>query len=147
MERNEMELRFLSLSRNEGFARAVCAAFASQMDPTLEELSDIRTAVSEAVTNAIIHGYENRTDGIVTLKSWIEGNTITVSIADVGCGIADVDKARLPFFTTKPEMERSGMGFAVMEAFMEEVNVVSRVGYGTTVTLVKYIKKRHESES
>ena len=147
MERNEMELRFLSLSRNEGFARAVCAAFASQMDPTLEELSDIRTAVSEAVTNAIIHGYENRTDGIVTVKSRIEGNTITVSVADVGCGIADVDKARLPFFTTKPEMERSGMGFAVMEAFMEEVNVVSRVGCGTTVTMVKYIKKHHEPES
>ena len=141
MERNEMELRFLSLSRNEGFARAACAAFAAQMNPTVEELSDIRTAVSEAVTNAIIHGYENCTNGIIYLTCAIEGSVFRVTVQDTGCGIEDIDKARLPFFTTKPELERSGMGFAVMEAFMEEVTVQSEIGHGTVVSMTKYIRK------
>lgn len=145
MERNEMELRFLSLSRNEGFARAACAAFVSQMDPTVEELSDIRTAVSEAVTNAVIHGYENRTNGSIWLKCVMDGNVFRVTVSDRGCGIEDIDKARLPFFTTKPELERSGMGFAVMEAFMEEVSVRSKPGQGTDVTMTKYIRK-HDTE-
>ena len=120
---NEMEVRFMSLSGNEGFARAAAAAFAAQMDPGIEELSDIRTAVSEAVTNAIIHGYDQ-----------------TVIVSDSGCGIGDIELARKPFFTSKPELERSGMGFSVMEAFMDSVDVVSEVGKGTVVTMRKRIR-------
>lgn len=137
MIHNEMELRFLSLSQNESFARAVAAAFAAQQNPTIEELSDLRTAVSEAVTNAIIHGYENREDGVVTLRCSIEEERFTVVVSDEGTGIADIELARKPFYTSKPELERSGMGFAVMEAFMEEVRVVSSPGKGTSVTMVK----------
>ncbi|MDO4543191.1 MAG: anti-sigma F factor [Clostridia bacterium] len=141
MNRNEMELKFLSVSQNEGFARAVAAAFASQLNPTVEELSDIRTAISEAVTNAIIHGYENRPDGCITMRCEIDGNKFTATISDKGCGIADISLARKPFYTTRPELERSGMGFAVMEAFMEEVEVSSTVGSGTTVVLQKTIRR------
>jgi len=141
MEHNHMELHFLSRSQNESFARAVAAAFAAQLNPTIEELSDIRTSVSEAVTNAIIHGYENRQEGMVVLACDIEDNAFVATIADRGCGIADVSLARRPFYTTKPELERSGMGFAVMEAFCEEVHVESAVGRGTTVTLKKEIAR------
>ena len=137
---NETELRFLSLSGNEGFARAVAAAFASQMDPSIEELSDIRTAVSEAVTNAIIHGYEQRKDRTVLMRLSIDGDVLTVTVRDDGCGIGDVELARKPFYTSKPELERSGMGFAVMEAFMDTVSVESEVGSGTTVTMRKRIR-------
>ncbi|MDO4565212.1 MAG: anti-sigma F factor [Clostridia bacterium] len=139
MNHNEMQLQFLSLSQNESFARAVAAAFASQLNPTVEELSDIRTAISEAVTNAIIHGYENRIDGIIELRCLVENRLFTASISDRGCGIEDIALARKPFYTTKPELERSGMGFAVMEAFMEEVSVTSTPGEGTTVVLRKTI--------
>ena len=139
MERNHMELHFLSQSQNESFARAVAAAFAVQLNPTIEELSDIRTAISEAVTNAIIHGYENRRDGMVVLTCDIEDNAFIATVTDQGCGIRDVELARRPFYTTRPELERSGMGFAVMEAFCEEVRVESAVGRGTTVTLKKEI--------
>lgn len=141
MKNNEMQLQFLSLSQNEGFARAVAAAFASQMNPTVEELSDIRTAVSEAVTNAIIHGYENRPDGVITMSCSISDNLFMAKISDKGCGIPDIDLARKPFYTTRPELERSGMGFAVMEAFMEDVLVSSSVGEGTTVLLQKTIRR------
>ena len=136
---NEMEIRFLSLSGNEGFARAAAAAFASQMDPEIEELSDIRTAVSEAVTNAIIHGYEQQTDRIVVLQMEIDNDMLTVVVKDDGCGIGDIELARKPFFTSKPELERSGMGFSVMEAFMDSVDVRSEVHVGTTVTMRKRI--------
>lgn len=136
---NEMEIRFLSLSGNEGFARAAAAAFASQMDPGIEELSDIRTAVSEAVTNAIIHGYEQQTDRIVVLQMEIDNDMLTVVVRDDGCGIGDIELARKPFFTSKPELERSGMGFSVMEAFMDSVDVRSEVHVGTTVTMRKRI--------
>jgi len=136
-----MELHFLSQSQNESFARAVAAAFAVQLNPTIEELSDIRTSVSEAVTNAIIHGYENRRDGIVILACDIEENAFVATVSDEGCGIADVELAMRPFYTTKPELERSGMGFAVMEAFCEEVRVDSAPGRGTTVVLKKEISR------
>ena len=136
---NEMEIRFLSLSGNEGFARAAAAAFASQMDPGIEELSDIRTAVSEAVTNAIIHGYEQQTDRIVVLQMEIDNDMLIVVVRDDGCGIGDIELARKPFFTSKPELERSGMGFSVMEAFMDSVDVRSEVHVGTTVTMRKRI--------
>jgi stage II sporulation protein AB (anti-sigma F factor) len=134
-----MEIRFLSLSGNEGFARAAAAAFASQMDPGIEELSDIRTAVSEAVTNAIIHGYEQQTDRIVVLQMEIDNDMLTVVVKDDSCGIGDIELARKPFFTSKPELERSGMGFSVMEAFMDSVDVRSEVHVGTTVTMRKRI--------
>ena len=137
---NETELRFLSLSGNEGFARAVAAAFASQLNPSIEELSDIRTAVSEAVTNAIIHGYEQRKDRTVVMRLSIDGDVLTVTVRDDGCGIGDVELARKPFYTSKPELERSGMGFAVMEAFMDTVAVESEVGRGTAVTMRKRIR-------
>jgi len=136
---NEMEIRFLSLSGNEGFARAAAAAFASQMNPGIEELSDIRTAVSEAVTNAIIHGYEQQTDRIVVMEMEIDNDMLTVIVKDDGCGIGDIELARKPFFTSKPELERSGMGFSVMEAFMDSVDVRSEVHVGTTVTMRKRI--------
>lgn len=137
---NEMEVRFLSLSGNEGFARAAAAAFAAQMDPGIEELSDIRTAVSEAVTNAIIHGYDQSRDRVVTMQMEIEDDALTVIVRDDGCGIGDIELARKPFYTSKPELERSGMGFSVMEAFMDSVQVDSVVGKGTTVTMRKRIR-------
>jgi len=136
---NITEIRFSALSQNENFARAVIAAFASQMNPTLEQLSDIRTAVSEAVTNAIIHGYEQNAARLVMMRCVIDGDRLTVTVRDEGCGIADIDLARRPFYTSKPELERSGMGFAVMEAFMDNVTVESEPGNGTTVTMEKQI--------
>jgi stage II sporulation protein AB (anti-sigma F factor) len=137
---NEMEIRFLSLSGNEGFARAAAAAFAAQMNPGIEELSDIRTAVSEAVTNAIIHGYDQARDRIVTMQMEIEDDDLTIIIRDDGCGIDDIALARKPFYTSKPELERSGMGFSVMEAFTDSVDVQSAVGRGTVVTMRKHIR-------
>ena len=135
---NEMHLSFPSLSANESFARSVAAAFCAQLNPTIEELSDIRTSVSEAVTNAIIHGYGNG-PGTVEMTCRIEDAKLTITVTDRGCGIADIERARQPFFTSRPELERSGMGFTVMEAFMDEVNVESTVGGGTSVTLIKTI--------
>ena len=138
MQHNEMHLEFVSLSLNEGFARSVAAAFVAQLNPTIEELSDIRTAVSEAVTNAIIHGYED-TMGMITMDCSIDDNLFTVTVRDNGCGIRDIELARQPFYTTRPELERSGMGFTVMEAFMEEVAIESVPGQGTTVTMRRRI--------
>ena len=137
---NEMEVRFLSLSGNEALARAVAVSFAAQVNPGIEELSDIRTAVSEAVTNAIIHGYDQSCDRVVTMQMEIEEDLLTVIVKDDGCGIGDIDLARKPFYTSKPELERSGMGFSVMEAFMDSVEVRSEIGRGTTVTMRKRIR-------
>lgn len=137
---NMTEVHFSALSQNENFARAVIAAFASQMNPTLEQLSDIRTAVSEAVTNAIIHGYEQNPLKLVSMICRIDADLLTVTVRDEGCGIADIDLARKPFYTSKPELERSGMGFSVMEAFMDSVDVQSALGCGTTVTMRKRIR-------
>ena len=137
---NEMEIRFLSLSGNEGFARAAAAAFAAQMNPGIEELSDIRTAVSEAVTNAIIHGYDQARNRIVTMQMEIEDDDLAIIVRDDGCGIDDIELARKPFYTSKPELERSGMGFSVMEAFMDSVDVQSSLGHGTVVTMRKHIR-------
>lgn len=133
---NQMKLEILSKSQNEAFARAVVGAFASQLDPTIEEISDIKTAVSEAVTNAIIHGYED-SNGFVTIKAGIEFNQLTVEIIDNGKGIEDIEKARQPLYTSKPELERSGMGFTVMETFMDSVEVFSEMGKGTRVVMTK----------
>jgi len=136
---NVMKLDFLSKSTNESFARVAVASFVSQLDPTIEELSDIKTAVSEAVTNAIVHGYENEI-GIITMHVHTKGREMTIQIKDRGKGIEDVKKAREALFTTKPDMERSGMGFTIMESFMDKVIVKSAVGKGTTVTMKKTIK-------
>lgn len=133
---NSMKLQFLSKSQNESFARVTVAAFASQLDPTIEELTDIKTAVSEAVTNAIIHGYEN-TSGVVTIECIIRGNKIEIVIEDNGDGIGDIDKAMEPLYTSKPYLERSGMGFTVMETFMDFVEVISKSGKGTKVRMIK----------
>jgi stage II sporulation protein AB (anti-sigma F factor) len=134
-----MKLEFLSRSSNESFARVVVAAFASQLDPTIEELSDIKTAVSEAVTNAIIHGYEYN-EGIVIIESIIEENKVEIIVRDNGKGIEDINKAMEPFYTSKPELERSGMGFTVMETFMDELSVESHMGSGTIVRMSKAFK-------
>lgn len=136
---NEMNLEFLSKGVNEAFARIAVAAFASQLDPTIEELADIKTAVSEAVTNCIIHAYDNRT-GIIKIHSKLKENKIIIEISDNGKGIINVDMAKEPLYTTKPNLERSGMGFTIMESFMDSMKVESIVGLGTKVTLIKNIK-------
>ncbi len=136
--KNEMHVEFLSLSQNEALGRMVAAAFAAQFNPTIEELTDIRTAVSEAVTNAIIHGYQNG-PGMVVMDFYAAEDTITINVNDTGCGIPDVQLAMQPFYTSMPELERSGMGFAVMQAFMDDLCVRSELGKGTTVTMTKRI--------
>ena len=145
MENNHMKLEFLSRSNNESFSRVVVAAFASQLDPTLEELSDIKTAVSEAVTNAIIHGYEYG-EGLIVIESYIYGNTIEITVSDSGKGIEDLDEAMEPFYTSKPNLERSGMGFTVMETFMDSLVVESLEGKGTVIKMTKHIKDISDKE-
>lgn len=136
--RTEITFEFDSISENESLARTVVTAFLARLDPTMEELSDVKTAVSEAVTNAIIHGYDGA-PGKIRIHSWIEDNTIWVEVQDQGVGIADIEKAMEPLYTTRPEMERSGMGFAFMEAFMDELCVDSQVDKGTTIRMKKKI--------
>lgn len=135
---NEMKLEFSGISENESFARAVVSAFVIKLNPTLEELSDIKTAVSEAVTNAIIHGYEKQ-PGMVKIYGRIEDNTVQLEISDEGEGIADIAKAMEPLYTSKPELDRSGMGFAFMEAFMDDLQVESEPGGGTCIKMRKTI--------
>ena len=142
---NEMKLEFVSKSNNEAFARIAVAAFVSQLDPTIEELADIKTAVSEAVTNCIIHGYEN-SSGIIKIISKIFANTIEIEISDTGKGIENIELARKPLYTSKSNLERSGMGFTIMESFMDEVNIESVVGLGTKITMKKLIKRPEEKE-
>jgi stage II sporulation protein AB (anti-sigma F factor) len=134
-----MSLQFSALSQNESFARVTVAAFIAQLDPTMDELTEIKTVVSEAVTNSIIHGYENDPNGIVYITVSIEGHTVEMTIRDEGIGIEDVEEARQPLFTTKPELERSGMGFTIMENFMDEIKIVSHKGEGTIITLKKQL--------
>ena len=133
---NEMQLKFLSRSENEVFARNVVAAFALPLNPTLSELSDVKTAVSEAVTNCIVHGYRNA-EGWITVRCVIEGEKLHIEISDGGTGIEDLEKALTPFYTTLPEEERSGMGFTIMQTFMTDFSVRSERGKGTTVTMCK----------
>jgi len=136
---NEMKIEFVSNPNNEALARISVASFVASLDPTIEEISDIKTAVSEAVTNSIIHAYEN-TKGIVTIKARIVHKTIEVEVIDMGKGIEDIEKAKEALYTTKPELEKSGMGFTIMESFMDEMRVKSTVGEGTTVFMKKTIK-------
>ena len=140
---NRMQVFFDAKSVNEALARMVVMAFMADMNPTLDELQDVKTAVSEAVTNAIIHGYADESKQ-VELYCCSEGPKLVVQVIDHGVGIANVEEARQPFYTTKPQEERSGMGFAFMEAFMDEIVVNSELGAGTTVTMTKYIARDGE---
>jgi stage II sporulation protein AB (anti-sigma F factor) len=138
---NYVTLEFLSRSSNEGFARVAAAGFAAQLDPTLDELGDIKTAVSEAVTNAIVHGYPDQLGRIAVKLKMLPNNTLEITVRDWGRGIADIQQARQPLFTTGGE-ERSGMGFTIMESFMDKLTVKSTPGRGTTVTMRKRVSAR-----
>ncbi len=141
--KQEMRLEFDSIPSNEAFARVVVAAFLTRLNPTMEEVADIKTAISEAVTNAIIHGYQNEVHKIV-IEASIEGDLLEVSIQDFGVGISDVKRAIQPLYTTRRDLERSGMGFVFMEAFMDSMKVESEVGEGTKVIMTKKIGRRYE---
>lgn len=136
---NFMEVEFKAISVNEGFARMCVAGFCLPLNPTLEEIGDIKTAVSEAVTNCVVHAYPSSHSGVITMRCEIEGNEIKIIISDHGVGIKDIAKAREPFFTTKPSEERSGMGFSVMESFMDRVEVENNDLKGLKVTMYKQI--------
>lgn len=140
--RNEMTLTFSARSENEAFARIAVASFVSQLDPTMEELNDLKTAVSEAVTNSIIHGYDSDPSGKVTIEAAIEGDAVSIIISDNGRGIEDLDLARQPLYTSKPELERSGMGFTIMENFMDRFEVSSELGGGTRLAMLKRIESK-----
>ncbi|QSX06387.1 anti-sigma F factor [Sedimentibacter sp. zth1] len=144
MQENYVYIKIPSYSNNESFARSAVAAFCSCLNPTIEEISDIKTAVSEAVTNAIIHGYENKI-GEIAIECRIEGRLVEIIIEDFGCGISNIEKAKEPLFTSKPELERSGMGFTVMETFMDELVVLSEKSIGTKVILRKKISQKNEN--
>ena len=137
---NIMEVKFSAKSENESLARVIVASFAAKLDPTIDELSDIKTAVSEAVTNAIIHGYEEDETKFVHMRCELTENTIKVVVEDYGKGIEDIEEAKQPMFTSKPELERSGMGFSFMESFMDDMQVASIVGEGTKVIMTKTIE-------
>jgi stage II sporulation protein AB (anti-sigma F factor) len=133
---NVMKIEFASKSQNESFARVAVAAFASQLDPTIDELTDVKTAVSEAVTNSIIHGYENK-DGTVKIEAYIKNRELTIIIYDDGKGIDNIELAMQPLYTSRPDLERSGMGFTVMESFMDGLRVESEKGKGTKIIMKK----------
>ncbi|MBB6630481.1 anti-sigma F factor [Clostridium algidicarnis] len=133
---NIMKIEFMSKSQNESFARVAVASFVAQLDPTLEEIADIKTAVSEAVTNSIIHGYQNK-KGMVFIETYIENFEVTIIVKDNGVGITDIERAMEPLYTSRPDLERSGMGFTVMETFMDELKVLSKEGEGTKVIMKK----------
>ncbi len=133
---NEMTLTFLAKTENESLARLAITSFITPLDPMIDQLAEIKTMVSEAVSNAIIHGYEGAF-GYVTVHAMLANETLTVSVQDEGCGMEDLEKAREPLYTTKPELERSGMGFTIMESFADHFTVTSEVGVGTTVTFSK----------
>lgn len=139
--KNEMHLQFSALSQNESFARVTVASFIAQLDPTMDELTEIKTVVSEAVTNSIIHGYENNPNGIVYISVTLDEGTVHLIIRDEGTGIEDIEEARQPLFTTKPELERSGMGFTIMENFMDHCEIESHETKGTTIRLSKHLTK------
>ena len=142
---NKMSLRFNSNPENESFARTAVAAFIAYMDPTVEELTEIKTAVSEAVSNSIIHGYPDRRDGTVTVECHSgESRRVVIIVADEGVGIADIEKAKEPLFTTGKPEERSGMGFTVMESFMDKLEIESQEGMGTRVTMMKNLDSGYE---
>ncbi|KQY87700.1 MULTISPECIES: anti-sigma F factor [Paenibacillus] len=140
--RNFMNLQFAAKSENESFARVTVAAFISQLDPTMDELSDLKTVISEAVTNSIIHGYNNNPEGVVSIQAEIREDMITIIVEDRGEGIEDLELAKQPLYTSKPELERSGMGFTIMENFMDEFEVSSEPGRGTSIKMKKRIESK-----
>ena len=140
---NYMSIRFKSVSENEALARNCIASFVSPLEPTMEDMADIRTSISEAVTNCIVHGYDGKI-GMVEMSAYTEGKKLTIKITDRGCGIHNIDKARQPLYTSKPETERSGMGFTIMESFMDSVKIISKEGKGTTVIMMKNIRENTE---
>jgi len=142
---NSFDMKIKARSENEAFARQVVSSFAIGMNPTIDELEDIKTAVSEAVTNSIVHAYNNDSDKIIDIKASLDNDSMEIIIEDYGVGIDDVDKAVEPFFTTKPEDERSGMGFTLMKSFMDEFELVSKLGEGTKVRMVKRFVREEEN--
>ncbi len=144
MHNNYVYIKIPSLSVNESFTRAAVAAFCSSLNPTMNEISDIKTAVSEAVTNSVVHAYEDEI-GEIEIQCRIKGQVVEIIVEDFGCGIADVEKAREPLFTTRPELERSGMGFSVMESFMDELVILSEKDVGTKVILRKRISEKKQN--
>lgn len=143
--KQEMRLELESLPSNESFARVVVAAFLTRLNPTMEEVADIKTAISEAVTNAIIHGYQNEVHKII-IEAAVEGDMFEVSVQDFGKGIEDIEKAMEPLYTTRRDLERSGMGFVFMEAFMDSIHVTSEPGEGTKVMMKKKIGRRYKKQ-
>lgn len=143
--KQQMKLEFDSIPSNESFARVVVAAFLTRLNPTMEEVADIKTAISEAVTNAIIHGYKQEVHKII-IEAAVEGDTLEVGVQDFGVGIEDISKAMEPLYTSRRDLERSGMGFVFMEAFMDTIKVESTVGEGTKVTMTKKIGRRYEKQ-
>ena len=143
MDKNRLSIEFGCDARNEAVARVVVAAMMTRINPTLSEVEDVKTAVSEAVTNSIVHGYGSG-DGTIRVEAYIEDRTIHVEVSDQGCGIADIDKAMEPIYTTVTDGSRSGMGFSFMEAFMDSLHVDSGLGMGTTVTMTKIIGRGQE---
>ncbi len=139
---NAMQLSFSARSENEAFARVSVAAFVSQLDPTMEELNDLKTVISEAVTNSIIHAYDCDESKVVRIEASIEGDSVTIIISDEGSGIEDLELARQPLYTSKPELERSGMGFTIMENFMDSFEVTSEPGRGTQIAMTKRIESK-----
>lgn len=143
---NEVKFSFPSRSENESFARMAVSGFVSQLDPQIDELSDIKTAVSEAVTNCIVHGYKN-TLGIVTMTArLLVGNEVYIKITDKGCGIEDIEAAMTPLYTSAPDQDRAGLGFTIMESFMDSLSVKSKLGKGTSVTMRKKLTTRKASD-
>ncbi len=140
---NYMSIRFKSVSENESLARSCVAAFIAPLEPTIEDMADIKTSISEAVTNCIVHGYDGKV-GMVEMSAYTEGKKLTIKISDRGCGIHNIQKAREPLYTTKPELERSGMGFTIMESFMDSVKIISTEGKGTTVIMTKTLSENME---
>lgn len=140
---NEVKLNFLSKSCNEGFARMAVTSFVSQTDPSVSEIAEIKTAVSEAVTNCIVHGYRGTTGRVEIIARILENNVIYIRIRDYGCGISDIEKAMEPLYTSAPEEERAGLGFAVMESFMDKLKVTSKEGKGTIVTMHRKIQSKN----
>ncbi|GAB3052514.1 anti-sigma F factor [Virgibacillus ainsalahensis] len=139
--KNEMAIEFSSVSENESFARVTVGAFITQLDPTMDELTEIKTVVSEAVTNSIIHGYNNDAHHKISIECALYNDEIALTIKDNGIGMTDIDEARQPLYTSKPELERSGMGFTIIENFMDTVEVISNPGNGTTVHMTKQLTK------
>ena len=145
---NEMKLSFLAVGENEAFARACVSSFIAQLDPYVSELAELKTAVSEAVTNSIVHGYRGRKDGVITMQVRLYSDRrVYIKIRDRGCGIADIEQAMQPLFTTAPEEERAGLGFSVMESFTDRLRVKSSCGRGTSLVMEKTLQERSSDES